>query len=66
MVEHTYDEAKEQNIYGFAAVKLNGLWGVIDKNGRMVLQPQVNLDSNIYIDFIREWHLADEGYYYTK
>ena len=66
VVEHTFDEAKEQNKYGFAAIKLNGLWGSIDKTGRVVLQPQVNLDNNIYIDFIREWHLADEGIYYTK
>ena len=66
VVDYIYDEAKEQNIYGFAAIKLNGFWGSIDKNGRVVLQPEVNLDNNIYIDFIREWHLADEGIYYTK
>lgn len=66
VVNYIYDEAKEQNQYGFAAVKLNGLWGVIDKGGKLVLEPQVNLDNNIYIDFIRDWHLADEGYYYTK
>lgn len=66
VVDYIYDEAKEQNIYGFAAIKLNGFWGSIDRNGRVVLQPEVNLDNNIYIDFIREWHLADEGIYYTK
>lgn len=66
VVDYTFDEAKEQNQYGFAAVKLNGLWGSIDKTGKVVLQPQVNLDNNIYTEFIREWHLADEGYYYTK
>ncbi len=66
VVDYAYDEALEQNIYGFAAVKLNGFWGVIDKGGKLVLQPQVNLDNNIYVDFIREWHLADEGIYYTK
>jgi len=66
VVDYIYDEAKEQNQFGFAAVKLNGLWGAIDKGGKIVLEPQVNLDNNIYIDFIREWHLADEGIYYTK
>jgi len=66
VVEHIYEEAKEQNIYGYAAVKQNGLWGVVDKTGKTVLQPQVNLDNSIYIDFIRDWHLADEGFYYTK
>lgn len=66
VVDYTFDEAKEQNAYGFSAIKLNGLWGSIDRTGKIVLQPQVNLDNSIYIDFIREWHLADEGYYYTK
>lgn len=66
VVNYIYDEAKEQNQYGFAAIKKDGLWGAIDKGGKEVLQPQVNLDNNIYTQFIREWHLADEGYYYTK
>lgn len=66
IVEYNYDEAKEQNKYGYAAIKLNGLWGSIDKTGKVTLIPQVNLDESIYIDFIREWHLADEGIYYTK
>ena len=66
VVNYIYDEAKEQNQYGFAAIKKDGLWGTIDKGGKVVLQPQVNLDNNIHIDFIREWHLADEGFYYTK
>ena len=66
VVKCVYDDAKEQNKYGFAAIKLDGLWGSIDKGGKVVLQPQVNLDNSIYTDFIREWHLADEGYYYTK
>lgn len=66
VVDYIYDEAKEQNQYGYAAVKLNGKWGAIDKGGKVVLEPQVNLDNNIYIDFIKDWHLADEGYYYTK
>lgn len=66
VVEHKYDEAKEQNEYGYSAIKLNGVWGAIDKGGKVILEPQVNLDNNIYIDFIGEWHLADEGIYYTK
>lgn len=66
VVNYIYDEAKEQNKYGYAAVKQNGLWGAIDKGGKQVLEPQVNLDNSIYIDFIGEWHLADEGIYYTK
>ena len=66
VVNYIYDEAKEQNKYGYSAIKQNGLWGSIDKGGKVVLEPEVNLDSSIYIDFIGEWHLADEGIYYTK
>ena len=66
VVNYIYDEEKEQNKYGYSAIKQNGLWGSIDKGGKVVLEPEVNLDSSIYIDFIGEWHLADEGIYYTK
>ena len=66
VVDYIYDEAKEQNEAGYAAVKQNGQWGVIDKSGKLVLEPSVNLDNNLYIDFIGTWHLADEGFYYTK
>lgn len=66
VVDYIYDEAKEQNSYGYAAIKENGVWGSIDKGGKVVLEPSVNLDNSIYIDFIGKWHLADEGIYYTK
>ncbi len=66
VVEHIYDDATEQNEYGYAAVKKDGLWGVIGKNGAIVLNTTVNLDNNIYSYFIGEWHLADEGLYYVK
>lgn len=66
VVNYIYDEAKEQNGAGYAAVKQNGKWGVLDKAGKLVLEPSVNLDNNLYIDFVGTWHLADEGFYYTK
>lgn len=66
VVDYIYDEAKEQNEAGYAAVKQNGQWGVIDKSGKLVLEPSVNLDNNLYIDFVGTYHLADEGFYYTK
>lgn len=66
VIDYKYEEATELNQYGFAGVKLDGVWGSIDKTGKVMLQPAVNLDNNIYVDFIRDWHLADEGIYYTK
>lgn len=66
VVNYIYDDAKEQNEAGYAAVKQNGKWGVIDRAGKLILEPSVNLDNNLYIDFIGTWHLSDEGIYYTK
>jgi len=66
VVDYIYDDAKEQNSAGYAAVKQNGVWGSIDRAGKIVLEPSVNLDNNLYIDFVGKWHLADEGIYYTK
>ncbi len=64
IIDYIYDDAKEQNSCGFAAVKKDGVWGSINKNGTESLIPSVNLDENIYIDFIGKWHLNDSGLYY--
>ena len=66
IVDYIYDDATEQNSKGFAAVKKDGVWGSINKAGAICKEPSVNLDSNIYIDFIGEWHLASSGLYYEK
>ena len=66
VVDYIYEDATEQNSCGFAAVKQNGLWGSIKKNGVVAIEPSVNLDNSIYVDFIGAWHLSDEGLYYTK
>lgn len=66
VVDYIYEDATEQNEYGYAAVKLNGTWGSIDRTGKRVQEPTLNLDNNIYIYFIDKWHLSDSGLYYTK
>lgn len=66
VIDYKYEDATEQNSCGFAAVKENGVWGSINKIGAIAKEPSVNLDDNIYIDFIGEWHLSDSGLYYTK
>lgn len=65
-VDYIYDDAKEQNEAGYAAVKKDGKWGCIDRAGKLILEPSVNLDNNLYTDFIGQWHLSNEGIYYTK
>ena len=69
VVEHIYDDATEQNEYGFVAVKKNGLWGSIDKDGKVVIEPKYNLENNLKIDFISKWHLGEDlnmNYYCEK
>ena len=66
VVDYIYEDATEQNSCGYVAVKQNGVWGSLKRNGSQALEPSVNLDNSIYIDFIGEWHLSDDGLYYTK
>ena len=69
ITEYIYDDAIEQNKYGFVAVKENGLWGALDKEGKEVIEPKYNLDNNLKIDFIGKWHLGEDlnmNYYCEK
>lgn len=61
IVDCIYDDATEQNAYGYCAVKSNGVWGVLASDGTVVLEPSVNLDNNLYIQFIGQWHLYEDA-----
>ena len=69
VTEFIYDDATEQNKYGYAAVKKDGLWGSIDKDGKEKIEPKYNLENNLKIDFIGKWHLGEDlnmNYYCEK
>lgn len=66
VVDYIYDDAAEQNIYGYCAVQTNGTWGSINNIGKIEQETNVNLDNNTEINFIGKWHLSDVGNYYTK
>jgi len=69
VVDYIYDDATEQNEYGFAGVKKNGLWGSIGADGKVVIEPKYNLENNLKIDFISKWHLGEDlnmNYYCEK
>ena len=69
VVDYIYDEAQEQNEYGYAAVKKNDLWGAIDSEGKEVVSPKYNLKNYLVIDFIGKWHLGQDvnmNYYCEK
>ena len=61
IVECIYDDATEQNDYGFVAVKKDGKWGSIQSNGAVLMEPSVELTDNLYIDFIGTWHLSENA-----
>lgn len=60
IVDYKYDDATNQNAYGYAAVKLNGKWGCIDSKGTLVQDTTYNLDDYLKIDFIGRWHLGKD------
>lgn len=67
IVDYTYDDATEQNDYGYAAVKSDGKWGTIDQAGKLVVTPSYDLEQNTVINFLGKWHLAADlnANYYT-
>ena len=68
VVDFIYDDAKEQNTYGYAAVKKDGKWGAIDTSGKIICDTIYNLDENLLIDFIGKYHLGKDVnlQYYTE
>ena len=57
IVDCIYDDAKEQNRYGYCAVKKDGVWGCLKSDGTIVVSPSIDLDEYLYVDFIGTWYL---------
>ena len=68
VVDYIYDDAMEQNKFGYIAVKKDGLWGSINKDGKIILDTKYNLDDNLWVDFIGEYHVGEDinMIYYTN
>ena len=69
VVDYIYEEALEQNSQGYAAIKNNDVWGAINSEGKVVVEPKYKLDNNLVIDFIGKWHLGQDinmNYYCEK
>ncbi len=58
VVDYKYDDATEQNDFGFVGVKADGKWGSLDTKGNVIQDPTYNLDDYLLIDFIGRWHLG--------
>lgn len=68
VVECMYDDATEQNEYGYASVMVNGKWGCLAQNGSVLVEPSVVLENSMKVDFIGSWHVTEflELNCYTK
>lgn len=68
VVDYIYEDATEQNNYGYVAVKKDGKWGSLDAKGKVVVEPTYSLENVLVVDFISKWHLASDinANYYTK
>lgn len=60
VVPYQYEDATEQNEFGFAAVKKDGKWGAINKEGKQVVEQKYDLEEHLVIDFIGKWHLGTD------
>lgn len=60
IVDCIYDDAKEQNRFGYCAVKKDGVWGNLKSDGTVIVEPSINLDEFLYVDFIGDWHLTKD------
>jgi len=60
IVDCIYDDAKEQNKYGYCAVKKDGVWGCLKSDGTVIVAPSINMDDYLVIDFVDRWHLDKE------
>ncbi len=56
IVDCIYDDAKEQNEFGYCAVKKDGKWGALKSDGTVIVNTTKDLDEYLYIDFISEWN----------
>lgn len=69
VVDYIYDDAKEQNEFGYASIKKDGKWGCVDSRGKQVVEPSYTLENASLIEFINKWHRGEDlnlNYYTDK
>ena len=60
IVDYIYDDATEQNEFGYASVKKDGLWGCINSKGEVTISPAYALENSILVEFIGKWHRGQD------
>lgn len=69
IVDYIYDDAREQNEFGYASVKKDGMWGCVDSRGKQIIAPSYTLENASLIEFINKWHRGEDlnlNYYTDK
>ena len=69
IVNYQYDKALEFNAYGFAAVKKDGKWGVVNEQGEEIVAPTYELTNENEPFFIGKYYQVIYGFgefYYTN
>ncbi len=56
-----YDVITKFNEYGFAGIKKQGKWGVINENGQVIIEPTYELNTN-NPSFVGKYYKCDLGY----
>ena len=67
IVEYKYDMVTEFNNSGYAGIKLNNLWGVIDNSANVIVEPSYKIEQR-EPEFINKYCRLNFGYgfeYYT-
>lgn len=68
IVDYQYDKAYELNDYGFAPVRKNGKWGVINEEGKEVIAPTYEFKEQSEPFFVGRYYRVMYGlgeFYYT-
>lgn len=60
VVDYIYEDATEQNEFGYSSVKKDGLWGCINSKGELTISPAYKLENSILIEFIGKWHRGED------
>jgi len=56
IVDCIYDDAKEQNEFGYCAVNKDGKWGALKADGTVIVEPERDLSNYLFIDFIYQYN----------
>ena len=69
VVDYKYDKAYELNEYGFATVKKDDKWGVVNAEGQEIVAPVYTFKENVEPYFIGAYYKVIYGlgeFYFTN